>query len=84
MILRERSRGRQFRNAQELLADLSPAASERVQNDLARFLTVAAFETREVEINSVGWVEGSPVRVHATAVVVRGGEGTIVTWRRVE
>jgi len=42
------------------------------------------FETHELELRSVGWIAGSPVRVHETAIVTRMGTTPVVTWRRTE
>lgn len=84
VIVRERASGLPLRNAQELDDLLSPAARQVLQADIARFMSRALFETREIEIASTGWVDGSPVEVHASAVLVRGGGGSIMTWRRSE
>jgi len=43
-----------------------------------------AFETHELELRSIGWLKGSPVRVHETALVTRMGTTPLVTWRRTE
>ncbi|HEY6825453.1 MAG TPA: hypothetical protein VI259_01275 [Gemmatimonadaceae bacterium] len=42
------------------------------------------FETHDLEIRAVGWVDGSPVRAIETAVVTRVGAIPLVTWRRAE
>lgn len=60
----------------------SPARSALEQNPIgAARLT---FDTHELLVRSRGWVNGSPVRVAETAVVVRMGTTPIVTWRRTE
>jgi general secretion pathway protein K len=84
VIVRERASGRPLRSVQQLTDLLSPGARQLIQQDIARFMSTAIFETREVEVTSNGWVDGSPVEVRATAVLVRGGGGSIMTWRRTE
>ena len=42
------------------------------------------FETRELEVRSLGWVKGSPIRVTETAILARIGTTPVVVWRRTE
>jgi general secretion pathway protein K len=85
VIVRQRASGRPLRIVQELTDLLSPGARQMLQADIARFMSMAIFETLEVEVASLGWVDGSPIQVRASAVLVRGGgSGSIMTWRRTE
>jgi general secretion pathway protein K len=84
VVLRQRAAGQPVRSAQQLQEQLSSAAREMLEHDLPRFLSLVVFETREVAVTSTGWLDGSPVRVRATAVLVRGGSAAIMTWRQSE
>jgi type II secretory pathway component PulK len=81
VVLRHRATRRPVRSAQQLQEQLSPAARQLMERELPRFLSTVIFDTREVAVMSTGWVDGSPVRVRSTAVLVRGGSAAIMTWR---
>jgi general secretion pathway protein K len=78
-----RRRGQRIESLRQLL-DMMPlstrTALEQSSMGIARF----AFDTHEIEVHSVGWVKGSPIRVIETAVVTRLGSNPVVTWRRTE
>jgi general secretion pathway protein K len=74
---------RRIESLRQLLDMLpAPARAALEQNPIG--VARLAFETHELEVRSVGWLKGSPVRVHETAIVTRMGTTPVVTWRRTE
>lgn len=83
LILRSRDAGRPLRSLEELTQRLSPDARGSIVESGADLMQRVAFETREVVVESEGWLEGSPVRVKGEAVFARGGDALFTVWRRV-
>ena len=69
-----------LRQLMDLLPLSARSALEQVPVGVARL----AFDTHELEVRSIGWVKGSPIRVRETAIVTRVGTTPVVTWRRTE
>ena len=75
--------GRRIENLAQLMNMLPAPARTALEQDpigVARL----TFDTNEIEVRSLGWVKGSPVRVTETAIVTRMGAIPLVTWRRTE
>jgi type II secretory pathway component PulK len=83
-LIRMRESGYVPRSGNELRQLLPFASGSGTQADRARFDRLTTYTTNEVEIISVGRVEGSPIRVEARVVVGRSNSGAVVLWRRVE
>jgi general secretion pathway protein K len=77
---RGRRRIESIRQLMDMLPLPTRAAFENNPMGVARL----TFDTHEVEVRSVGWVKGSPIRVSETAIVARMGAIPVVTWRRTE
>lgn len=84
VLLRRRQGRRPVRSVQELTLELSPPARRAIEAELPRLLSRATFETREVEVESEGWVAGSPVRVRAEGLLVRTNDVVFLVQTRVE
>ncbi|MDQ2667458.1 MAG: general secretion pathway protein GspK [Gemmatimonadota bacterium] len=83
LITRAQVDGRPIRSLEELTQKLSPGARQSIVDagyELPQHIT---FETREVVVESEGWVSGSPVRVHAESLFARGGDALFTVWRRI-
>jgi general secretion pathway protein K len=75
--------GRRIENLQQLMNMLPvPARTAFEQNPIG--IARLTFDTHEIELRSLGWVKGSPIRVMETAIVTRMGATPLVTWRRTE
>jgi len=81
-VIAARADTRAIATFQELLAVVPPALRDellRASDRLPPWLTYDTFAERVI---AEGWVSGSPVRVRAEALMVRGGGGTVfVQWR---
>jgi general secretion pathway protein K len=84
VVRRVTAGGGELRRMQELLDAVPPVARQAVQSNMDGLLRRVTFETREIEVVSEGWVDGSPVRALATAVISWGGSSVVAGWRRVE
>jgi general secretion pathway protein K len=82
-IVRARQGRRAIASMEELTAQLSPGARSSLVENVAELSPRVAFETREVVAEADGWVEGSPVRVTAQALLVRGGDAMFTIGRRI-
>ena len=80
-VLAARRAGRRIGSAAELRAMLPAEARARFDAAGAAALGRLDFEARELELRAIGWVDGSPVRAGATALVVRAGGLPLVVWR---
>jgi general secretion pathway protein K len=76
VVLDARSRGIVFANAFELTQLLTPQARSALQEEMSRFMRLAEFEPRELEIQSTGHSADSSVRVTYRAIYVRVGGRT--------
>ena len=81
---RARRSNRRIASMQMLSEALSHPARRALERETATLLPRLSFETREVMARSVGWATGSPVRIAAHGVFVRGGSGAFLTARRIE
>lgn len=75
IVMARRRAGSPIAGLDELQLLLSAPARAQLQDELGALRQRAVFQNSAVEIESVGWVEGSPIRrrVVATAVVTSGG-----------
>jgi general secretion pathway protein K len=82
VILRRRTHGGWFRTMQELSDALTPIARQAFLPEMPEFLRHATFHVTELLAESVGWVDGSPVRVRMHVQLVPAGSTVLVPWRR--
>jgi general secretion pathway protein K len=82
--LRLRASGVAISSLEQLAAALTPGARNQLLDATAELLPLVTFETRELEVTSDGWLAGSPVRVRASGLFVRGGGAVFVQARRTE
>ena len=66
------------------LMDLLPLPARTALEQAPLGVARLTFDTHELEVRSIGWVKGSPIRVRETAIVTRIGATPVVTWRRTE
>jgi type II secretory pathway component PulK len=83
LIVRAQEAARPLRSLEELTQRLSPGAREAITEAGGELMQRITFETREVAVESTGWLDGSPVKIKAEALYVRGGEALFSAWRRV-
>ncbi|HYT05182.1 MAG TPA: hypothetical protein VEM13_09940 [Gemmatimonadales bacterium] len=84
VVLRRQQARRPIRTLAELSVELSSGARAALQAEMATLLGRVAFETREVEAVSDGWMEGSPVRARDRGLLVRARDVAFLVWRRAE
>ena len=84
VLFRYRRRHKSLANLTDLERDLPPAARSTLAAHLPELLGKATTETRELEVTSVGWVEGSPVRVRITGLFVQARGAVFYVWSQVE
>ena len=72
-----------FRSLDEITQRLSPSARESIAEAGSELTQRITFETREVVVESDGWLDGSPLRARGEALFVRGGDAFFTVWRRV-
>jgi general secretion pathway protein K len=82
-IVRAQRARRPIRSMEELTAQLSSAARSSLVASMAELQQRAAFESREVVVEADGWVDGSPARVTAQALLARGGDAMFTIGRRI-
>jgi general secretion pathway protein K len=82
-ILRLRRAGRPVRRIQELTDALPPLERQVLLSRTEALLRRITFDTRAIEVISVGWIDGSPVRATATALIGWSGTTVAVGWRTV-
>lgn len=82
-IVRARQGRRAIASMEDLTAQLSPGARSSLVENMAELSPRVAFESREVVAEAEGWVSGSPVRVTAQALLVRGGDAMFTIGRRI-
>ena len=83
LILRAQDTDRPLRSLEELTQRVSPGARESLVDAGAELMQRITFETREVVVESEGWLDGSPMRTKAEALYARGGDALFSVWRRV-
>lgn len=81
---RARRSNRRIASIQMLSEALTHPARRALERETAALLSRLSFETREVMARSIGWASGSPVRIAAHGVLIRGGSATFLTARRIE
>ena len=84
MAVLEHTRGssQPIRGLQELSLQLSSGARANLNRAMPDLLPFAAFETRELDVRSEGWTDGSPVHKWLDALVVRAGGLGVVAFRQ--
>jgi type II secretory pathway component PulK len=83
-VLRLRGALVQIASLEQLAAALSPGARNLLLDASGELIPRVAFETREVEVTSEGWVRGSPARARTSGLFVRGGGAVFFIGKRVE
>ncbi len=83
VILRAQESARPIRSIEELTQRLSPGARSAIVDVMSELTQRITFDTREVVVESEGWVDGSPMRARGEAHYVRGGDALFTVWRRV-
>ena len=83
LIVRSQGAVRPLRSLEELTQRLSPSAHEAVAEAGGELAQRITFETREVVVESEGWLDGSPVRTKGEALYARGGDALFAMWRRI-
>jgi general secretion pathway protein K len=84
VLFRYRRRHQALQNLTDLERDLPSGARNALSARLPELLASTTTETREVEVTSQGWVEGSPVRATITGLFVRARGTVFHVWSRVE
>jgi len=84
VLVRYRRRHQTLANLTDLERDLPPGARNALAAHLPELLGRTTTETRELEVRSVGWVEGSPVRIRITGLFVRARGAVFYVWSQVE
>ena len=82
-VLRARQAGRPLRSLDELALRVSSGARAALLDATPELSSRVSFDTREVSVESEGWLDGSPVRVRAEALYERSGDALLTVWRRV-
>jgi general secretion pathway protein K len=83
VLIERRSAGYPVRTVQELSDLLPPIARQVFLPEIPQFIRLATFHPLDLIVESVGWVEGSPIRVHITAQLLPAGRTVLVPWRRI-
>lgn len=83
LILQAQGSARPIRSLEELTNRLSPAGHSVLIEAGTELMQRVTFETREVVVESEGWLDGSPVRSRAEALYAKGGDALFSVWRRV-
>jgi type II secretory pathway component PulK len=84
VILAQRASGRRFTSLPDLLTVLPPASRSHLFGEMATFAGILTFQTRAVEVRSIGWGPGRRARVIAVAEVVLAAPHAVVQWRYIE
>lgn len=82
-LLRARQDRQPVRSLGELAQRVSSGARAALASASAELAARAVFDTREVEVQATGWLDGSPVHVRASALYQRSGDA-LMTWRRTD
>jgi general secretion pathway protein K len=83
LILRAQENDRPLRSFEELTQRMSSGARQAIVEAAPELMQRVTFETREVVVESEGWLDGSPVRTNAEVLYARGGDALFSVWRRV-
>lgn len=82
VVERMRGSSQPIYGLQELSLQLSSGARANLVSAMPELLPLAAFETRELDVRSEGWTDGSPVHRWIDALVVKAGRLGVVAFRR--
>ncbi len=80
-IFEARREGRFLSSVLDAAIDLPPHDREDFDRNLATLIARTEADTREVQLISDGYVEGSPVRVRVEALLLRSGDMTFLVNR---
>jgi len=80
-VVASRRDGASVSNFAEFVARMPPALRDETIRASDRLMPWLAFDTFAVHVHAAGWVPGSPVRVMADALMVRGGGSVFVQWQ---
>lgn len=83
-VQRLRASGVQISSLDQLALALGSGGRNLLNDATAELLPRVSFETREVEVESEGWVVNSPVRTRTTGLFVRGGGAVFFIGKRTE
>jgi general secretion pathway protein K len=82
-IVRAQQARRPIRSMEELTAQLSSGARSSLEESMSELQQRIIFQSREVVVESDGWLDGSPVHVRAEALLARAGDAVFITGRRI-
>ena len=83
VVLRAQQSRTTLRSLEELTQRLSGAGRSAVLDAGSELTQRVVFGTREVVVESEGWLDGSPVRSRGEALYVRSGDALFTAWRRI-
>jgi general secretion pathway protein K len=82
VLLQTRGSAVPIHSLQDLSLQLSSGARATLTDAMPELLPLAAFETRELDVRSEGWADGSPVHKWIDALVVKAGSIGVVAFRQ--
>jgi len=82
VLLQTRGSSQPIHSLQELSLQLSSGARATLTEAMPDLLPLAAFETRELDVRSEGWTDGSPVHQWIDALIVKAGGLGVVAFRQ--
>ena len=82
-VLRLRAERRPLHSLTDLTRELSRSAAGALRDAAPDLEQRVTFDARQVVIDALGWVDGSPVRARRTMLVTRSGASILVEARRV-
>lgn len=83
VVGRFRRQRRPLSSLAQLARELSPPARRAIEVNLIRLQSRVTFDTREVEVMSEGWGDGSIVHARVQGLLVRAGNSAFLVWSRV-
>jgi general secretion pathway protein K len=84
VLFRYRRQRQRLASVTDLERDLSPGARQVLDQALPELLPQVTTETREVAVESTGWLPGSPVVARVSGLLVRAGGTVFYVWSRAE
>jgi general secretion pathway protein K len=81
-LIRLRASGILFSSADQLLAALPAAVRSRLADRAGEWRPRLSYETREIEFESVAWMDGNPARGTVQGTFTRAGTGVFTSARR--
>jgi hypothetical protein len=87
VLLRQRGTAKAIHSLEELSANVSSGPRASLQKAMRvlmplDMMPLIGFETRELHVQSEGWVDGSPIHKRVDALIVRKGIGGTVSLVR--